>query len=166
MSVTYFVAPPFTRSEEGDLVPGEAKECPSAHSAEREAFRVAAKSAWAVAFSRTGDPPTGEFDDAVVLRRSHRSTSSLKVECGVRIPQQARSPGWTRTAPRRASWRASRADQGIDHRQTLRDDLPRPVDGCDRDRLSRRAAHRRTRLFLDLRNSCRRRADRSRRGKN
>jgi hypothetical protein len=68
MAVTYYVALPFVRTEDGDLVPGEAKECPTAYGAEREAFRLAAAHAGALAFSRTGDPATGEFGDAVVLR--------------------------------------------------------------------------------------------------
>ena len=41
----------------------------SANAAEREARRMAATSPGAVAFARTGNPSTGEFDDAVVLRR-------------------------------------------------------------------------------------------------
>jgi hypothetical protein len=68
MSTTYYVALPFTRTEEGDLVPGEAKECQSAHGAEREASRMALTHAGAVAFARTGDPGTGDFSDATVLR--------------------------------------------------------------------------------------------------
>jgi hypothetical protein len=65
--VTYYVALPFTLSEDGDLIAGEAKECQSAHGAVREARRLALTSAGAVAFSRTGDPSTGEFSDAVVI---------------------------------------------------------------------------------------------------
>jgi hypothetical protein len=68
MAVTYFVALPFTRTEEGELKAGEAKECASAAAAEREAYRLAAWNAGAVAFSRTGDPATGEFSEASVLR--------------------------------------------------------------------------------------------------
>jgi hypothetical protein len=68
-SVTYFVALPFVRTEDGDLVAGEAQERPTADAAIREARRMAATAAGAVAFCRTGDPSTGEFDDAVVIRR-------------------------------------------------------------------------------------------------
>lgn len=68
-AVTYFVAMPFDRNDEGELVPGEAQERQSAISAEREAARMATTAAGAVAFSRTGDPSTGEFADAVVLKQ-------------------------------------------------------------------------------------------------
>lgn len=59
---------PFVRDEDGALVPGEAQERQSAGAVESAARRMAAGAAGAVAFSRTGDPATGEFGDAVVLR--------------------------------------------------------------------------------------------------
>jgi hypothetical protein len=65
--VTYYVALPFAVNEDGGLVAGEANECRSAHSAKREAQRLAMTRAGAVAFSRTGDPSSGEFADAVVI---------------------------------------------------------------------------------------------------
>ena len=68
-AVTYYVALPFTRSEDGDLVAGEPAERQSAGAAIREARRLAATAAGAVAFSRTGDPSIGEFEDAVVIER-------------------------------------------------------------------------------------------------
>jgi hypothetical protein len=67
VSVTYYVVVPFDRNEAGDLTAGEAKETPSAASAERQARVAAQAHAGAVAFSRTGDPSIGEFQDAVVL---------------------------------------------------------------------------------------------------
>jgi hypothetical protein len=67
VSVTYYVVVPFDRNAEGGLTAGEAKETPSATSAERQARLVALAHAGAVAFSRTGDPSTGEFQDAVIL---------------------------------------------------------------------------------------------------
>ena len=67
--VTYFVAMPFDWNEEGDLVVGEAQDRQSAGAAESAARRMAETAAGAVAFSRTGDPATGEFEDAVVLRQ-------------------------------------------------------------------------------------------------
>jgi hypothetical protein len=57
----------FYRSAEGELRAGEAKESSSAASAERQARVAAQAHAGAVAFSRTGDPSIGEFQDAVVL---------------------------------------------------------------------------------------------------
>ena len=67
MSVTYYVIVPFDRNEAGDLTAEEAKETPSAASAERQARLAALSHAGAVAFSRTGDPSIGEFENAVVL---------------------------------------------------------------------------------------------------
>ncbi|PNG25713.1 hypothetical protein [Methylocella silvestris] len=67
--VTYFVAMPFLRTEDGDLAVGEAKELQTAGAAVREAQRLAMTAAGAVAFSRRGDPGTGEFQDAVVIHR-------------------------------------------------------------------------------------------------
>ncbi|MDB5544067.1 MAG: hypothetical protein JWO64_1216 [Hyphomicrobiales bacterium] len=66
-AVTYYVALPFSRTDEGDLVAGEPKELQSSDAARREAGRMALDAAGAVAFSRTGDPGTGEFDGAKVI---------------------------------------------------------------------------------------------------
>ena len=68
MPVTYYVALPFVRNEEGELVPGEAQDRQSASAAESLARKMAETSAGAVAFSRTGEPVSGEFEDAVVIR--------------------------------------------------------------------------------------------------
>jgi hypothetical protein len=65
--LTYYVALPFLLSEEGELVAGEARECQTARGAVREARRLALACAGAVAFSRSGDPASGEFADAVVI---------------------------------------------------------------------------------------------------
>ena len=67
-AVTYFVALPFVWNDEGELVAGEAQDRQSAGAAESAARLMAETAAGAVAFSRTGDPATGEFEDAVVLR--------------------------------------------------------------------------------------------------
>jgi hypothetical protein len=69
MAITYFVALPFDRNEEGELVAGEAREAQSDMAARRIASALAGGKAGAVAFSRTGDPSTGEFEDAVILAR-------------------------------------------------------------------------------------------------
>ncbi len=68
-SITYYVALPFSRSEDGDIVVGTARECSSPMSAIHTARRFAADGAGAIAFSRTGDPATGEFSNAVVLNK-------------------------------------------------------------------------------------------------
>lgn len=64
----YYVALPFVWNEEGDLVPGEAQDRQSASAAESLARKMSLTAAGVVAFSRTGEPATGEFGDAVVLR--------------------------------------------------------------------------------------------------
>ena len=70
-TVTYYVALAFTRSEDGDIVAcGEPKEAHSADQASRMANALALSEGHcgAIAFSRTGDPAIGEFDDAVILK--------------------------------------------------------------------------------------------------
>lgn len=64
--ITYFVVQPFEVSKRGRAVPATPIQAQSAAQAMRMAERLAAKGG-AVAFSRTGDPETGDFDDAVVL---------------------------------------------------------------------------------------------------
>lgn len=68
--VTYYVALPFVMAPDG-LAPGEAAECTSANAAVMRAQVLSRKPgcARALAFSRTGDPATGEFGDATVIRK-------------------------------------------------------------------------------------------------
>jgi hypothetical protein len=67
-AVTYFVVQPFGIDEEGQIYArSEAMEAQSAASARRTARMLSEKDAGAIAFSRTGNPATGEFDDAIVL---------------------------------------------------------------------------------------------------
>lgn len=65
----YYVALPFTDIE-GGLAPGQAVECPSGAATVRRARAMSCdkSNAGAVAFSRSGDPNLGEFDDAVILK--------------------------------------------------------------------------------------------------
>ena len=69
MSVTYFVALPFVASHDG-AAPGQAEECRSAGEAMRRAESLSRKEGHigAVAFSRTGDPGSGEFEDAKLIK--------------------------------------------------------------------------------------------------
>jgi hypothetical protein len=69
--VTYYVALRFVSDDAGSPVPAAAEECQSAFAALRRAeiLSRADGSIGAIAFSRTGDPSTGEFGDAQVLRR-------------------------------------------------------------------------------------------------
>ena len=70
MAVTYYVALPFIRIEDGGA-PGEAQECQSEAAAIRRGRRNVTRSCQcgAVAFKRAGDPNVGEFSDAVVLKK-------------------------------------------------------------------------------------------------
>ena len=69
MSITYYVALPFTRTDDG-VAPGQAQECPNEPSAIRraEAFSRRPENVGALAFRRTGDPSVGSFGDATVLK--------------------------------------------------------------------------------------------------
>jgi hypothetical protein len=69
MTVTYYVALPFIRAENGTVVPGEAAECRNTGAAivRAEILSRTQGNVGAIAFSRTGDPDVGKF--AMVLKR-------------------------------------------------------------------------------------------------
>ncbi len=67
MSITYHVVVPFGRDNAGNVVALEVKEAPNSDAARSRARLAAASHAGAIAFSRTGDPDSGEFADAVIL---------------------------------------------------------------------------------------------------
>ena len=66
--VTYYVALPFVAADDG-IAAGEPTECfnPTAVAMLAEALSRKPGHVGAVAFSRTGDPATGEFGDAKVI---------------------------------------------------------------------------------------------------
>jgi hypothetical protein len=68
--VTYFVALPFIAAEDG-VAAGEPTECfnPTAVVIRAEALSRKPGHIGAVAFSRTGDPATGDFGDAKIIRK-------------------------------------------------------------------------------------------------
>jgi hypothetical protein len=68
--MVYYVALPLILVEGGGLAPGEAVECPHGAAAIRRAQAMSfdKSNAGAVAFSRSGDPNLGEFEDAVILK--------------------------------------------------------------------------------------------------
>lgn len=68
--VTYYVALPFVAPEHG-IAAGEPTECcnPVAVVMRAEVLLRKEGHVGAVAFSRTGDPATGDFSDAKVIRR-------------------------------------------------------------------------------------------------
>jgi hypothetical protein len=68
--VTYYVALPFVAADDG-IAAGEAVECFNPNAAVMKAEALARKPGHvgAVAFSRTGNPATGDFGDATVIRK-------------------------------------------------------------------------------------------------
>ena len=70
-NVTYFVALPFRYSDDGQIAAGEPQECRDAHKAYTVAAILASdpNNCGAIAFSRTGDPALGDFEDAVIIKR-------------------------------------------------------------------------------------------------
>ncbi len=78
-TMTYYVALAFARSEGGDIVACEPREARSSDQAIRMAGSLAAAEGHcgAIAFSRTGDPALGDFDDAVILKTVGEVDSGL-----------------------------------------------------------------------------------------
>lgn len=68
--VTYFVALPFVAADDG-IAAGEPIECfnPTAVVMRAEALSRKPGHVGAVAFSRTGDPATGNFGDAQIIKK-------------------------------------------------------------------------------------------------
>jgi hypothetical protein len=68
--LTYYVALPFVVADDG-IAAGEPTECfnPNAAVMRREAQARKKDHVGAVAFSRTGDPVTGYFSDATVIKK-------------------------------------------------------------------------------------------------
>ncbi|MGL4260371.1 MAG: hypothetical protein ACRCTX_02040 [Afipia sp.] len=68
--ISYYVALPFSEDDEGSVVTGTAEEFQSASTAIRRAETLSRTSGiiGAVAFTRSGDPMTGDFKDAMVLK--------------------------------------------------------------------------------------------------
>ena len=68
--ISYYVALPFAQDDDGSVIAGTAEEFQSASTAIRRAETLSRSSGaiGAVAFTRSGDPMTGDFKDAVVLR--------------------------------------------------------------------------------------------------
>ena len=81
-NITYYAVLPFVRDQDGNLCPDEAVECQSSAGAAARARALAASKAGAVAFSRTGDPESGEWADAVVLTRVGDTPADLTMVCG------------------------------------------------------------------------------------
>ena len=65
--VTYYVALPFVAADDG-IAPAEPTECFNPNAAVMSAEALSRKPG-VVAFSRTGDPATGDFGDANIIRK-------------------------------------------------------------------------------------------------
>jgi hypothetical protein len=77
LPITYHVVQAFARGEYGDLVPEEPIEARSEHGALSMMRRLAFAKAGVLAFSRTGDPALGDFEDAVILGRAGEVPAEL-----------------------------------------------------------------------------------------
>lgn len=68
MTLTYFVALPFVKSDDG-TAPGQALECQSENQASMRARAMSRDpaNAGAIAFKRSGDPLMGDFSDAIII---------------------------------------------------------------------------------------------------
>ena len=77
--LTYYVALPFRVAEDGQIVSGEPQECRDSGKAVRVAAILAADPAncGAIAFSRSGNPAIGDFEDAVVIKSFGEVDSAL-----------------------------------------------------------------------------------------
>jgi hypothetical protein len=67
--ITYFAVLPFSRDADGDFLAEAAVDVRSVAEAKATATRMAVGDRGAVAFSKTGDPQLGEWEDAVILGR-------------------------------------------------------------------------------------------------
>lgn len=76
--VTYYVALPFVAADDG-VTAGEPTECfnPTAVVIRAEVLSRKEGNVGAVAFSRTGDPATGDFSDAKIIKKFGEVPSDL-----------------------------------------------------------------------------------------
>lgn len=124
--VTYYVALPFVFSDDG-VAAGEAAECLSANAAVMRAEALSRKPghAGAIAFSRTGDPSSGDFSDARLIRklRAGRSQHLIRNEIA-RMRGQLRAQERQIQMPQRAGV-ASASAEILRMRAKVRRSLPR-----------------------------------------
>lgn len=82
-AVTIHVVQAFTAVEDGGYLPEEPKQCPSAGAARSLALRLAAKHAGVIAWSRTGDPLTGDWEPGVEIMRAGAIPDDFEAGGGV-----------------------------------------------------------------------------------
>lgn len=82
--ITYYVVLPFIRTLDGDLFGIEAEEAPDLAKAKFRARDLVGKTrdeqviVGAIAFSRSGDPQFGDFEDAVIIARYGETPEDLE----------------------------------------------------------------------------------------
>ncbi len=75
--VTYFVVQSFQRGNKGMLIPEPPREARDKGHCERMARALAERSASVIAFSRSGDPDVGAWDDAVIIAQYGEDPAEL-----------------------------------------------------------------------------------------
>jgi hypothetical protein len=80
--VTYFVVQAYQAGKNGYLVPDDPREAPSGQGAAAIARLLADDRAAVVAFSRTGDPVTGEWADAEIIFQAGALPDELFASAG------------------------------------------------------------------------------------
>ncbi|MEI2296723.1 hypothetical protein [Ensifer sp. MJa1] len=78
--ITYFVVQSFTLGSRGAFLADDPVEATGAEHALRLAERLATSKVGVIAFSRTGDLSTGEFEDATVLFLSGELPTDMQEE--------------------------------------------------------------------------------------
>ncbi|HEV7317696.1 MAG TPA: hypothetical protein VGO04_03685 [Ensifer sp.] len=78
--ITYFVVQSFTLGSRGAYIADDPVPATGAEHARRLAERLAASKVGVIAFSRSGDPATGEFEDATVLFMSGDLPTDMQEE--------------------------------------------------------------------------------------
>lgn len=80
--VTYYVVQAFQAGKNGYLIADQAREAPSERYAIALAAGLASERRAVVAFSRSGDPATGEWEDARVIYRAGEVPDELLAAAG------------------------------------------------------------------------------------
>lgn len=65
--VTYYVAQTYQAGKRGALIPDQPKQARNLQHLETMVERLALTSVAVIAFSRSGDPETGEWEEAVII---------------------------------------------------------------------------------------------------
>lgn len=78
--LTYFVVVPFTEGRKNRILAGEAREARDEPHARRLARTAAAQGCGAVAFARSGDPASGDWEDARILAVHGKVPSELEID--------------------------------------------------------------------------------------